>query len=127
MTQPYFALSTLLVALAGGACSRSQPVGEAERKAPEASASVSNRIAIEVTSDGFVPSHARVHVGQPVTLVVTRKLERTCATDIVVKDYGVNQPLPQNQPVEVTFTPTTPGPIRYACAMNMVAGELVAE
>jgi hypothetical protein len=58
MTQPYFAISTLLVALAGGACSRSQPAGEAERKAPEASAVVSNRIAIEVTSDGFVPSHA---------------------------------------------------------------------
>ena len=31
------------------------------------------------------------------------------------------------KPVSVTFTPTAPGPIRYACAMDMVAGELVAE
>jgi plastocyanin domain-containing protein len=127
MISSHFSTSTLLVAFALGACSHSDAAGDARRKAPEASPRVANRIAIAVTGDGFVPSHARVHVGQPVTLVVTRKVERTCATDIVIKDYGVNKPLPQNQPVEVTFTPTTPGPIRYACAMNMVAGELVAE
>lgn len=127
MTQPHFAASTLIAALALGACSRSDAAGDAQRRAPEANASVANRIAIAVTADGFVPSHARVRVGQPVTLVVTRKVERTCATDIVIKGYGVNAPLPPNQPVEVTFTPTAPGPIRYACAMDMVAGELVAE
>jgi plastocyanin len=82
---------------------------------------------IAVTSDGFVPARAKVKVGEPVTLVVTRKVERTCATDLVIKDYGVNKPLPQGQPVQVTFTPKKPGPIRYACAMDMVAGELVAE
>jgi plastocyanin len=82
---------------------------------------------ITVTNDGFVPARAKVKVGQPVTLVVTRKVERTCATDLVIKDYGVNKPLPQGERVEVTFTPTKPGPIRYACAMDMVAGELVAE
>lgn len=127
MTHSHFAISTLLAAFALGACSRTDAAGDAQRKAPDANSGVANRIAITVTDDGFVPSHARVHVGQPVTLVVTRKVERTCATDIVIKDYGVNKALPQNQPVEVTFTPTTPGPIRYACAMNMVAGELVAE
>lgn len=82
---------------------------------------------ISVTSDGFVPERAKVRVGQPITLVVTRKVERTCATDIVIKDYGVNKPLPQGERVEVTFTPTKPGPIRFACAMDMVSGELVAE
>lgn len=40
---------------------------------------------------------------------------------------AVSKPLPLGVPVSVTFTPSAPGPIRYACAMDMVAGELVAE
>lgn len=82
---------------------------------------------IAVTSEGFVPARARVKVGEPVTLAVTRTVERTCATEIVIKEYGINKPLPHGQRVDVTFTPTKPGPIRYACAMDMVAGVLVAE
>lgn len=95
--------------------------------APLAAAAPAARVEIAVTADGFVPSQARVKVGQPVTLVVTRNVERTCATDIVIKDYGINQPLPLEKPVTIAFTPTKPGPIHYACAMNMVAGDLVAE
>jgi plastocyanin domain-containing protein len=62
-----------------------------------------------------------------VKLVVTRTVERTCATDIVIKDFGINKPLPLNQPVEVELTPTKPGNIRYACAMDMIAGVIVAQ
>ncbi len=60
-------------------------------------------------------------------LVITRKVENTCATDIVIKDYGINKPLPLNIPVEITFTPTKPGRIRYSCPMDMITGEIVAE
>jgi plastocyanin domain-containing protein len=124
MAQSHLAVTTLLAALALTACGRGETTADAQGGS---SGAISNRIEMLVTGDGFVPSHARVHVGQPVTLVVTRKEERTCATDIVIKDYGVNKPLPLGQPVTVTFTPAAPGPIRYACAMNMVAGELIAE
>jgi len=84
-------------------------------------------VAIEVTGQGFVPARATVKAGRPVTLVVTRKTERTCATEIVVKDYGVNRPLPLGQAVEVTFTPKKAGPVRYACGMDMIAGVLNVE
>ncbi len=84
-------------------------------------------VRIDVTGDGFVPARASVKAGRPVTLVVTRKTDRTCATQIVIKDYGVDRALPIDQAVEVTFTPKKAGPIRYACGMDMVAGELVAE
>ena len=84
-------------------------------------------VAIEVTGQGFVPARATVKAGRPVTLVITRKTERTCATEIVVKDYGVNQPLPLGQAVEVTFTPKKAGPVRYACGMDMIAGVLNVE
>jgi plastocyanin domain-containing protein len=84
-------------------------------------------IEMSVTSDGFVPSLVLVRAGQPVKLVVTRKVEKTCATEIVIEDFGINKSLPLNVPVEVSFTPTKPGKFRYSCAMNMIAGELVVE
>ena len=114
------AASPLLVA-----CSRNEGSPASTREVSAAPAS--GRIEVAVTSEGFVPARTRVKVGQPVTLVVTRKVDQTCATEIVIKDYGINKPLPKDQAVEVTFTPTKPGPIRYACAMDMIAGELVAE
>ena len=104
----------LAAALVLAGCDRSTQAG------PE------GRIDIAVTEDGFTPAQATVKVGAPVTLRVTRKVDATCATQIVIKDYGIDQPLPRDQPVEVTFTPTRPGKIRFACAMDMIAGELTA-
>lgn len=85
------------------------------------------RVVITVTKNGFEPASVHLKVGQPVKLVVTRKVERTCVTDIVVGAFGIKKPLPLNQPVEVRFTPRKPGAIRYACAMDMVAGNLIVE
>jgi plastocyanin domain-containing protein len=85
------------------------------------------RVIITVTRNGFVPARVHLKAGQPVRLVVTRTVERTCATDIVVADFGIKKALPLNQPVEVAFTPRKAGAIRYACAMDMIAGSLVVE
>ena len=85
------------------------------------------RIVLTVTNKGFEPASVRLKSGQPVRLVVTRKVESTCATDIVVKEYGIKKPLPLNKPVEVRFTPRKPGSIRYACAMDMIAGSLMVD
>ena len=69
-----------------------------------------------------------VKVGEPLTLVVTRKTEQTCATDIVVKDYGINAKLPLNTPTVVSFTPTRTGELRYGCAMGqMISGVLTVQ
>jgi plastocyanin domain-containing protein len=84
-------------------------------------------IDIQVTGDGFVPDHIRVRQGQKVRLVVTRKTDRTCATEIVIRDQGINRKLPLNQPVTVEFTPTKTGQLRYACGMDMISGVLVVE
>ena len=52
---------------------------------------------ITVTKKGFEPASVRLKAGQPVTLAVTRRVERTCATEIVVKGLGINKPLPLNK------------------------------
>ena len=91
------------------------------------SATAERRIAIAVTSKGFEPAAVHVKKGQPLRLVVTRKTERTCATDIVLKGYGIKKALPLNREVEVRLTPRRSGAIRYACAMDMIAGQLVVD
>jgi plastocyanin domain-containing protein len=101
----------------GGAGAPATP----EATTPDAS-NASNRVAIEVTEEGFVPAVVNVRAGQPVTLVVTRKTEKTCATELVMKEHNINQPLPMNQPVEITFTPAQSGDLPYACAMDMIKG-----
>ena len=84
-------------------------------------------VQITVTKEGFTPSKVAVKRGAPVQLVVTRKVERTCATDIVSKDLGVNQALPLDKPVTIKVTPQKPGEYRFACAMDMIAGTLKVE
>ena len=94
----------------------------------ELSATGERRISIAVTADGFVPQRSYVTAGEPVTLVVTRLVDDTCAKDLVLEEYAILAPLPLGEPVQVRFTPARPGRIRFsACAMNMVAGELVAQ
>jgi plastocyanin domain-containing protein len=119
------AVTVVALALAGSALAKDakgkQPTGR------EAMAQHEQVVTIEVTKDGFVPAEIKVKAGHPLKLVVTRKVDRTCATEIVIKDFNINKPLPLNKAVEVTFTPSKPGKIRYACAMDMIAGTIVVE
>jgi plastocyanin domain-containing protein len=79
-------------------------------------------VQVAVTDEGFVPSKIKANKGEKVRLVVTRKTNSTCAKEIVVKDHGINQPLPLDKAVTVEFTPKRSGEIRYACGMDMIAG-----
>jgi plastocyanin domain-containing protein len=118
-----------VLALALPACAKSGGAAPAP-DSPQRPAVTGNHeqvIELSVTADGFVPAAFKVRAGQPVKLVVTRKVERTCATDIVIKDLKISAPLPMNKPVELTFTPAKPGKIRFACAMDMIAGEITVE
>jgi plastocyanin domain-containing protein len=84
-------------------------------------------VQLAVTNEGFVPSQVTVKAGKPVQLVVTRRTERTCATEIVMKDFGVKEALPLDKAVTVSVTPKKAGDYRYACGMDMIAGVLKVE
>jgi len=43
------------------------------------------------------------------------------------KELGISRPLPLGKAVDVRFTPKKTGTLRYACAMDMIAGELVVQ
>ena len=108
---PLLALSVLAVAgCAGGAASKFVPPGA---------------VAIRVTQKGFEPAVVTVPAGKPVTLVVTRKTDRTCAKEFVLAEHDIRRELPLDRPVEITFTPVHSGELRYACGMDMIAGKIV--
>jgi plastocyanin domain-containing protein len=81
-------------------------------------------VEMAVTNEGFVPAQVKVKKGEKVRLLITRKTDRTCATEIVIKEYRINTPLPLNKTATVELTPRASGEIHYACAMNMIGGVL---
>jgi plastocyanin domain-containing protein len=105
----WIAMVALGAALAAGAaCKREQRPGDP--------------VKITVTKNGYEPWRVQAWKGVPLTLVVTRTTDETCATEVVLPEYGIDRKLPLNQPVTITFTPARSGEVRYACAMNMFQG-----
>jgi len=89
---------------------------------------VARRVALKVTADGFVPDAVPLKAGEPVTLVVTRTTDETCATDLLIEGTDLKVALPLNAPVEVAYTPTRAGKVKFGCAMEMmVSGVLLVE
>ena len=84
-------------------------------------------VEVLVTENGFEPSTIRVKKGEPVTLVIKRQTENTCAKEIVIEDEQITRQLPLNEPVKVTFTPKKAGEIKYTCGMKMLGGVLKVE
>jgi plastocyanin domain-containing protein len=104
------------------------PPPSARSRAPEVRAGPDNRVELSVTEHGFEPSPVHVSKGLPVTLVVTRTTDQTCATELIVPGTEVNVPLPLGIPVTITFVPPKSGALRYGCAMQMmVSGVLIVD
>lgn len=83
------------------------------------------RIELSVTDEGFVPDEVRVERGEPVTLVVTRRTDRTCATEIMIPDLDIVRDLPLDEPVEVSFTPERSGRLKFGCGMGQMIGGVI--
>ena len=101
----------------------------APQKAPAAApAPAGKTIEMSVTEKGFEPEVVKVKKGEPVTLVITRKTDRTCATEIVIDEEKISTKLPLNKAVTVSFTPKKAGDMKYGCAMGkMIGGVLKVE
>lgn len=83
------------------------------------------RVEIEVTEAGFEPAEIKVPRGRPVTLVVTRKTDKTCAKDVAIAGQVVDLPL--DKPVEINVSFEKPGTVTYACGMNMIKGSIIVQ
>lgn len=82
------------------------------------------RVELAVTERGFEPAEVQAKKGVPLTLVVTRKTDATCAKEFVIADQNIRKELPLNKAVEVTFTPGDSGEVRFVCGMDMISGTI---
>ena len=124
----------LLAATAAGACHKQAtapvavpvaPVAPPSAPAPVKRAEVTSRVEVVVNDQGFVPSRIAAKAGQPLTLAITRKTERTCATDIMFAGQEGKTALPFGKTVEVVYTPKSSGAINFGCAMGMMIGGVI--
>ena len=106
-------LVVVLLALVAGCAAKSVVTGQ--------------RVSIHVTENGFEPAVVNVKAGQPVTLLVTRTTDQTCATELVMKEQHIHQSLPLNHEVAIKFTPSRTGDLTYACGMDMYRGKIHVE
>ena len=82
---------------------------------------------VSVTDNGFEPKSVVIKKGQAAVLVITRKSNNTCATDVVFTETGKKYDLPMNTPVRIDLTGASPGTIHYACGMDMEHGTVTIE
>lgn len=88
------------------------------------------RIQITVTDVGFAPERIQIRHGEPVTLVFTRKSEKTCAVDVhfaLPDGTRIDEELPLGKPVEIPIEIDRAGDITYACGMDMNHGTIEVE
>ncbi len=125
--RPVSLLVLIVSAALFGGCA-STPKAQPAAEGPGAPAEDARVIEMEVTEEGFVPSPVTVKQGEPVTLEITRKTAKTCATEIMIPDLDIEQELPLNETVSVTFTPQKTGELKYGCGMGqMIGGVIVVE
>lgn len=84
-------------------------------------------VQVSVTEKGFEPNEIHVKKGDDVTLVVTRRVEGTCATEIVIADANIRETLPLNQTVRVALGKVEQAETKFACGMDMIKGTVVAD
>jgi plastocyanin domain-containing protein len=123
LIKPFLALAAT-AAMVGAAATQQGCSKSSSQEAPQGPRVVE----LSVTEKGYEPSPVTLTKGQPVKLVVTRKTDQTCATEVVMDGYDINTPLPLNQPVEIAFTPKESGQLVYGCAMGkMISGVFMVE
>jgi plastocyanin domain-containing protein len=131
---PLLVIAALAAAGCGAEQSAQSPPAATQATEPEITAEeavvttdAGTEVTLYVTSKGFVPANVHVPAGKPVTLKVTRRTEATCATELVMAAHGIEQDLPMNETVAVTFTPEQAGELRYACGMDMITGIITVD
>jgi Cupredoxin-like domain len=84
------------------------------------------KIEMAVTEEGFEPDRIAARKGQPITLAITRKTDKTCARDIVFQGQAGKTALPLGKTVEVMYTPKASGQIKFGCAMGMMVSGVLS-
>lgn len=110
-------------AAAPGSASSGASAGPRSASSP-AGAAVTT-VDIAVTEDGFTPAQVTVPANTRIRLRFTRKVEQTCATEVVFAALKIEKPLPLGQAVTIDLPPQPAGRLTFACGMDMYRGQLI--
>src|SRR4051794_5887949 len=82
-------------------------------------------VTIILNDKGYQPASFKLQRGVPARVTFIRQVEVTCATEVVLPDYGIKRELPLGEPVVVEFTPNKKGEFSFSCGMDMVHGKII--
>ena len=82
-------------------------------------------VMVTLTDKGYQPASFKLRRGVPARITFVRQVEVTCATEVVLPDYGIKRELPLGEPVVVEFTPQKSGKFAFACGMDMIRGKII--
>ena len=118
-----FALFGLVALVPAGAL----VVGGCNKKtdAAPSAAPQSGPVAITVDGDGFKPSSVTFKKGAPATLIFTRTVDDTCATEVVFPELSIKKELPKNTPVSITIPTDKEQKLTFQCGMGMYKSSVV--
>jgi RND family efflux transporter MFP subunit len=101
------------------------PAASADQAATSSAAEAPKTVDIAVTDKGFTPAEISVPANTRIRLRFTRRVEQTCATDVVFPALKIEKPLPLGVPVIIDVPPQAAGRLAFACGMNMYKGQLI--
>src|ERR1700753_2719880 len=87
--------------------SAAPPAAPSPATNPAQAAPPARTIKMTVTKKGVRPDSIQVKRGQPLHLLITRKTDETCATEILFEGNKDSVDLPLGKEVAVDYTPTT--------------------
>lgn len=118
-------LPAIFVALVVAGSSTVGAGGQVRRGRAKGSAVKVQTASVALTERGYEPAGFRLRRGVPARVTFTRKVSATCATEVMLPEYGIRRALPLDEPVVVEFTPKKSGEFTFSCGMGMVKGTLV--
>lgn len=86
------------------------------------SATVADRV--RVTHDGFQPSLVLLGTNRR---LVFRRIDNSCASVVVIPDFGLEKRLPLNVDVVVDLPPSACGEFTFQCSLGKHKGKLMLE
>lgn len=120
---PRWPLLALLALLACSGTAR-VPWGRAHETSAARDA---RRVDVAITDQGFRPERVHGRVGETVTLVFTRLVERSCVDRVMVsldEHRRIERDLPLRVPVTVTLVLEAAGELGFACPMGVHGGTI---
>jgi plastocyanin domain-containing protein len=96
-----------------------------KHEAAPAAAVSTGPVAVTVDGDGFKPSSVTFKKGAPGTLIFTRTVDDTCATEVVFPQLDIKKELPKNTPVTITVPTDKEQKLTFQCGMGMYKSSVI--